>query len=137
MSPGIYFFHSAALPGIYLSPCVYLSLALIWINTVQELILKAAKQQDYQTEFDFIIDYYGDDFDAALLKTHLEIFSANMQSEGRDATLSDVIEFFKAKNTIQQDFISQVCKLLRLLLVMPVTNATSERSFSALRRIKT
>ena len=41
-------------------------------NKVQDLILKAAKQQDYQTELDFIIDYYGDDFDAALLKTHLE-----------------------------------------------------------------
>ena len=39
-----------------------------------------------------------------------------MQSEGRDATLSDVIEFFKAKNTIQEDFISQVCKLTRFLL---------------------
>ena len=59
---------------------------------------------------DFIIDYYGDDFDAALLKTHLEIFSTNMRSEGPDATLSDVTEFFKVKNTIQQDFISQVCK---------------------------
>ena len=60
-----------------------------------------------------------------------------MLSEGQDATLSDVIEFFKAKNTIQQDFISQVCKLLKLLLVMPATNTISERSFSALRRIKT
>ena len=30
----------------------------------------------------------------------------------------------------------EVSKLLRLLLVMPATNATSERSFSALRRIK-
>ena len=101
------------------------------------MILKAAKQQDYQTELDFIIDYYGDDFDAALLNTHLEIFSANMQSEGRDATLSDVIEFFKAKNTIQQDFILQICKLLRLLLATPATNATSECCFSALHRIKT
>ena len=106
-------------------------------NKVQDLILKAAKQQGYQTELDFIIDYYGDDFDAALLKTHLEVFSANMQSEGWDATLSDVIEYFKAKNTIQQDIISQVCKLLRLRLVMPATNATSERSLSALRRIIT
>ena len=34
MGPGIYFFHSAALPSVYLSPCVYLSLALIWINTI-------------------------------------------------------------------------------------------------------
>ena len=31
----------------------------------------------------------------------------------------------------------QVCKLVRLLLVMPATNAQSERSFSAVRRIKT
>ena len=32
---------------------------------------------------------------------------------------------------------SQVGKLVRLLLVMPATNAESERSFSAVRRIKT
>ena len=32
---------------------------------------------------------------------------------------------------------SNVWILLKLLLVMPATNATSERSFSALRRIKT
>ena len=34
MGPGVYFIHSAALPGVYLSPCVYLSPALIRINTV-------------------------------------------------------------------------------------------------------
>ena len=32
--PGIYFIHSAALPGVYLSPCVCMNLSLIWINTV-------------------------------------------------------------------------------------------------------
>ena len=85
---------------------------------------------------DFIIGHYGDDFDGILLKTHLEIFSASMQSE-KNVALSDVIEIFKAKSTIQQHFLSQLCKLLRLVLVMPATNATSERSFSALRRIKT
>ena len=100
-------------------------------HKVQDLILKAAKQQDYQNDLDFIINHYGDDFDAALLKTHLEVFSPNMQSESQDVTLSDVIEFFKGKSTIQQEFLSQVCKLLRLLLVMPATNASSERSFSA------
>ena len=31
---GIYFIHSAALPGIYLSTCMYMSPALIWINMV-------------------------------------------------------------------------------------------------------
>ena len=35
------------------------------------------------------------------------------------------------------DLISQVNKLVMLLLVMPATNAQSERSFSAVQRIKT
>ena len=35
------------------------------------------------------------------------------------------------------ELISEVSKLVRLLFVMPATNAGSERSFSALRRIKT
>ena len=33
--------------------------------------------------------------------------------------------------------LSEVVKLVRLLLVMPAMNAVSERSFSAMRRIKT
>ena len=73
-------------------------------HKVQDLILKAAKQQDYQNDLNFIINHYGDDFDAALLKTHLEVFSSNMLSESQDVTLSDVIEFFKGKSTIQQEF---------------------------------
>ena len=32
---------------------------------------------------------------------------------------------------------AEVCTVLKLILVMPASNATSERSFSALRRIKT
>ncbi|KAL5479540.1 hypothetical protein EMCRGX_G023069 [Ephydatia muelleri] len=37
----------------------------------------------------------------------------------------------------QQSLLSEVKKVLQLVLVMPATNATSERSFSALRRVKT
>ena len=103
--------------------------------TVKCKILKASRQQDYQAELDFVIDHY-DDFDASLLKTHLEIFSTNMQSE-KDPTLSDVIEFLKSENSFQQEFLLQLCKLLKLLFVIPAMNAASERSFSALRRIKT
>ena len=36
-----------------------------------------------------------------------------------------------------QSGISEVVKLLTLILVMPATNAVSERSASALRRVKT
>ena len=32
---------------------------------------------------------------------------------------------------------TEVCKLVRLVLTIPATSATAERSFSALRRLKT
>ena len=37
----------------------------------------------------------------------------------------------------ERSLLSQVVLLMKLILVMPATNSTSERSFSALRRIKT
>ena len=50
---------------------------------------------------------------------------------------SDIIAFFRSCTPGQLEVMSQVSKLVRLLLVMPATNATSKRSFSAVRRIKT
>ncbi len=41
---------------------------------------------------------------------------------------------FKKKSQVA--IIDQVSKLMQIILVMPATNASSERSFSALRRVK-
>ena len=43
----------------------------------------------------------------------------------------------KGMSVGERAMLSEVVKLVRLLLVMPATNAVSERSFSAMRRIKT
>ena len=37
----------------------------------------------------------------------------------------------------QKEFFSEVCTVTRLILVMPATNAVSERSFSTMRCLKT
>ena len=37
----------------------------------------------------------------------------------------------------QRDLLDKVVNIMKLILVMPATNSTSERSFSALRRVKT
>ena len=47
-----------------------------------------------------------------------------------------MIKFFKALIPAQLYLLSEVSTLLRLMLVMPATNVVSERSFSALRRVK-
>ena len=50
--------------------------------------------------------------------------------------LPDIIEYFKSRSPAELVLFSEIGILLKLLLVMPATNAVSERSFSALRRIK-
>ena len=49
----------------------------------------------------------------------------------------NVVSFFRSCTSSQIELMSQVSKLVRLLLVMPATNTESEWSFSAVRRIKT
>ena len=85
-----------------------------------------------------MLSFYGADFDALLLRKHLEIFSSNFQVE-QAVVVSDIITSFRSCTPGQLEVLSQVSKLVRLLLVMPATNATSmsERSFSAQRCIKT
>ena len=40
-------------------------------------------------------------------------------------------------NKIGSDFLSEVSTVLKLILILPATNAQAERIFSALKRIKT
>lgn len=46
-------------------------------------------------------------------------------------------DYFRSLSPGRVALLSQVGRLLQLVLVMPATNASSERSFSASRRIKT
>ena len=80
-----------------------------------------------------MLSFYGSDFDSSLLSTHLEIFSKTFQpvSPEKQTTVSDIVTFFKSFSPGQVQLMHQVGKLMRLLLVMPATNAQSERSFSA------
>ena len=105
-------------------------------GNVQALLLKAAAAQPYEEELRFVLSFYGSDFDSLLLPTNLEIFSKGFHAEG-GVVLSDILAFFRSCTPGQLELMSQVGKLVRLLLVMPATNAESEQSFSAVRRIKT
>ena len=54
-----------------------------------------------------------------------------------DCSLKDILVFLRSLSVQQHTVLSQVIHLVRLILVSPATNAISERSFSAMRRIKT
>ncbi len=106
----------------------------VYLN-LEQLLIKAARKCEYEEEFKFVTDFYQDDFDCQTLKLQLHTMSSNFSSEG-NIDLQSIISYFKGLSDPQKDLMSQVCKLLSLILVMPATNAVSERSFSCLRRLK-
>ncbi len=58
------------------------------------------------------------------------------RSEGSAPSVSCLKEILSSLSLAQRSIIDVVCRAFQLLLIMPATNATSERSFSAMCRIK-
>ncbi len=109
-------------------------------KNVEELLLKAAQGKDYHAEFDFVINFYGSDFVSSQLDTQLQTlgtYFANNCSAQKNIQLKDILSYLQSLSEPQLTVYSQVVTLATLMLVMPATNAASERSFSALTRIKT
>ena len=74
-----------------------------------------------------------DDMYNLISVNELGILASNIPCEASqnfDAIITYLRELY-------QTLLSEVCTLASLILVMPATNAVSERSFSALRRLKT
>ena len=64
----------------------------------------------------------------ALIKSEFKVSSAKC--------LNDIVDFLKVQTAPMQALFSEIATLTRLLLVLPATNAVSERSFSAMSVIK-
>ncbi len=102
---------------------------------LEALLVKAAKKEKYDEEFQFVTDFYKDDFDHDQLNMQLGVLSSTVPCESAQ-DLSSVVNYLRELSQPQRSLLSEVCTLASLILVMPVTNAVSERSFSALRRSK-
>ncbi len=50
-------------------------------------------------------------------------------------TIFDIKNYLCSVERMQRDLLCEVCTVMKLVLIMPATNASSERSFSALRRV--
>ena len=59
-----------------------------------------------------------------------------MKNDQGKVTFKDIVEYLQSLSAAQCNLHSQVVGLVTLVLVMPATNATSERSFSCLQRTK-
>ena len=108
-------------------------------SSLETLLRKACKQEDFEPDLKVVCDFYEDDFDQSLLKTQLVILGVHFQEVGNQTpnlTIFDIKSYLLSLSPGQLSLLSQVKRLMQLLLIMPATNASSERSFSALRRVK-
>ena len=102
-------------------------------SEVEQLLLKACKQAEFDSELKSICSFYKDDFNQPLLCSQLHTFGVDFNKEGtQNVTIFDIQDYF----LLLKGFCCLKSRLLQLLIIMPATNATSERSFSALHRVK-
>jgi hypothetical protein len=105
--------------------------------TLEAVLLKAANRQDYSKELQEVVSFYETDFHGGELVTQLQILGTKLGRENAPKiSLQDVLAFLHGLSKGQRDYFRQVCHIAALIKVMPATNAASERSFSAMRRIK-
>lgn len=111
---------------------------------LENLLLKAAAGETRACGEDmkFVLDLFGNrdddeagDIKGSKLKAQIDGFADFFEKES--PTLSDVICTVKKMTKADRKYNSELIVVYELLMVMPATNAVSERSFSALRRVKT
>lgn len=108
---------------------------------LEDVLLKSVRgDKTFKEDLDFILDFYKDDLDKTSLSSQLETFTSyarNNLCDPSTVSVSDLVKSVCQMSPTSRCLFSEIVTLLRLVLVMPATNATSERTFSSLRRVKT
>ena len=115
---------------------------------LEQLLLTACQGKDVTLELENVCSFYKDDFQPELLPAQLITFGIDFQRVQRETYIYMVVavprhpQYLTSRNTslllqeLRDPLLSQVCCAMKIILVMPASNSTSERSFSALRRFK-
>ena len=87
-----------------------------------------------------LVKMYSEYFDSFQLKRQLLLSPQTAESMGFDTSefdVNDLVTFLQSLDSSRRKLLSEISTLGKLLLVMPAANAVSEKSFSALKRMKT
>lgn len=113
------------------------------VADIEQMILSAGNGQKVVIP-DAITELYSTDLNIVRLSTHLQILPDILKSYGESTGIpikkvTNVRTVCQAMNEVPgaKLLCSELHRLLVLFLTIPVTTATSERTFSAMRRLKT
>ena len=107
---------------------------------LQDVLLNCINDQESNGKVEELIAFYGADFTSKdTLLLHLKTMRERVKiayPSNTLFTLQDIVKCCKEMSDGQRALVSNAITLVKLILVMPATNASSERHFSALRRLK-
>ena len=107
------------------------------IMMMENVILKGIRKENIDNDLLFLHDNYDKSLDIDKFKTQVSYLSTKMDGNvTKSTTVMDVVSFVRDLPEESRDILNLVVSLLKLSLVQPSTNASSERCFSTLRRIK-
>ena len=104
--------------------------------TLEQLLIKVILGESIEEESQKVIGFYHDDFNDNILRVQLRTLPAVIgQGKGSVNTFYDIQILEKELKKPIRNLISEVVKMIKHVIVMLATNAVSERSFSAMRRL--
>lgn len=106
---------------------------------MESILLDAAQGKEIDSEsFTAVVDHFGSDTDVDELKLNLSMLPSLCDLSKLTDKPADVTVICNALNSLgpAKKLYKQVNMLIRLFLVLPVSSASAERSFSAMRRLR-
>ena len=110
------------------------------IYSGMELLFKACKGEDCEAELTVVCNVYGEELSRQSLEPQLKVLRTlylEKVENDEQPSFRVVKQLLQGLSQSQRPLLNMVYRVFELLLIMPATSSTSERSFSALRRIKT
>ena len=95
------------------------------IRNNEQHILNKINGLEYQNQLEDVLSAYSEEINQYRLPTQLQIFK-NKFVENNEKMVSAEINRMKNNIGVQADFYSEIIVLLKLDLLLPVTNAVSE-----------
>ena len=93
------------------------------------------REEDFGHVFQQLSSFFSSDLHKVKSGTQLKILIHIVDE--KQVKIKDVITIISSLNASQKLEVSEVLKLVKLILTVPATNAVSERSCSTLHRFKT
>ena len=93
--------------------------------------MNACQGREYREQLQYLCDLYQE-LDASQLDVQLQNLKGQF-AQSDECSIKACIAFLQELSLPVRTYFSEVVKVVQLILVMPATNAVSERSFSTIK----